>query len=917
MKVFMNTITKKILIALITIIMISNFIMPNYVHAGGIEDLTDGLFYLVAKLGDVAISTMQLIMVGSNTIETAGYYTIQYSPGMIFSGNVLALDVNFINPKTETKDRTATFLEKRKQVSSTNWTNGVTLEKSVQHVMLISNFEDETKIRELFNIGSSIKLEKVTVDSQCAWEWNNGNSRYRLTYLPMDGIGVLFQTKAIFLHKIDTLDSAVQTALNNAGYNNADNIILKEQKNNYYSWMTKDGDVYECEVNSGSLGTNITVYKQEGKSTINADLGQIKSPAKEMQNSIVSWYKALRTIALVGLLSVLVYLGIRIILSSTSAQDKAKYKSMLTNWLVAICLLFVLHYIMVFLLGVTSELNLIIKNNMEGSNAKVESYDKLLSKIRNDIGADLEETIKNDNVAGNAIMYLALVILTGIFTIQYLKRVVFMAFLTMIAPMIALTYPLDKVKDGKAQAFSYWLKEYILNCLIQPVHLLIYTIFISNAIAFAQSNMIYAIVALAFMVPAEKIIKEMFGMKSNSPTNTLGAAAGGALVMSMLQKIKGKPSKDQANEAGSGASNSTNGVRTANQNGGKAIEGAGKGVEAGGKAIEGAGKGVEAGGKAIKSGSAVPVVGPVLGAVGTGVEVAGKGVQVAGKGVQTAGKGVQTADKTTTRRNTLGGLNALGKRHIYGVNALKSHAGRLTGVAGAIAAGGIGLAAQIADGDLFDNTDKAVGQIAMATGIGYVGGKNLAQNTVTGIANMPQNIRNAWDNNVDTFDKGSLSAEEYQKRNAARQFFKSDDYKAITQDSSINQTNIRERTQQFLNNGITDPKVIREALQLNISADECKEYADAGVTAPKDVQVLAQNGIDTTKLKNIQLYSGDTGIDKIKSYSTIAQAAKTAGILGDNSTTDLNNFKLNFAAGHNLGDSEAEKLYKKLLHYWN
>jgi len=70
-------------------------------------------------------------------------------------------------------------------------------------------------------------------------------------------------------------------------------------------------------------------------------------------------------------------------------------------------------------------------------------------------------------------------------------------------------------------------------------------------------------------------------------------------------------------------------------------------------------------------------------------------------------------------------------------------------------------------------------------------------------------------------------------------------------------------------------------------------------------------------LKNIQLYSGDTGIDKIKSYSTIAQAAKTAGILGDNSTTDLNNFKLNFAAGHNLGDSEAEKLYKKLLHYWN
>lgn len=35
----------------------------------------------------------------------------------------------------------------------------------------------------------------------------------------------------------------------------------------------------------------------------------------------------------------------------------------------------------------------------------------------------------------------------------------------MIAPLVALTYPIDKVKDGKAQAFDMWFKEYTMNAI--------------------------------------------------------------------------------------------------------------------------------------------------------------------------------------------------------------------------------------------------------------------------------------------------------------------------------------------------------------------------------------------------------------------------------------------------------------------
>ena len=53
------------------------------------------------------------------------------------------------------------------------------------------------------------------------------------------------------------------------------------------------------------------------------------------------------TIVMNGAVLILVYIGIRIIISS-SAGDKAKYKQFFVDWVVALCLIFFLHYIMAF-----------------------------------------------------------------------------------------------------------------------------------------------------------------------------------------------------------------------------------------------------------------------------------------------------------------------------------------------------------------------------------------------------------------------------------------------------------------------------------------------------------------------------------------------------------------------------------------
>lgn len=50
---------------------------------------------------------------------------------------------------------------------------------------------------------------------------------------------------------------------------------------------------------------------------------------------------------------------------------------------------------------------------------------------------------------GYLLIYIVLIVFTVMFTVRYMKRVIYIAFLTLIAPLVALTYPIDKIKDRK------------------------------------------------------------------------------------------------------------------------------------------------------------------------------------------------------------------------------------------------------------------------------------------------------------------------------------------------------------------------------------------------------------------------------------------------------------------------------------
>lgn len=309
---------------------------------------------------------------------------------------------------------------------------------------------------------------------------------------------------------------------------------------------------------------------------------------QKLRSIIAGWYVTLRTISIVGLLSVLIYIGIRIIISSTSA-DKAKYKQRLLDWVIAFCLLFFMHYIMAatvtvvdkvndmlgdathlkdglelepeygnieyhpstgtdpvfsnssnslkdwltnngcelkgidtsqselrvynfekngqfnsITLGVTNERVELIRINNESmfSEAEINSIKEVIRQSNNrddtnttspSAGEGIVGTVRpvtgghkyeilastdpsrilyftnyarlysegkiTDDTEGTVtayiIIYIALIVFTVVFAFRYIKRVIYIAFLTLIAPTVALTYPLDKIKDRKSTGMEY------------------------------------------------------------------------------------------------------------------------------------------------------------------------------------------------------------------------------------------------------------------------------------------------------------------------------------------------------------------------------------------------------------------------------------------------------------------------------
>lgn len=222
-----------------------------------------------------------------------------------------------------------------------------------------------------------------------------------------------------------------------------------------------------------------------------------------IKKHIIEWYYVLRNISMFISILVLIYIGIRMA-TSTLATDKAKYKKMLIGWVTSFIILFTMHYIVLFLLSLQEWLISIIAGFVNDKGFE--------EKIIRDTWATMESS-SAWNLVPITILYYILVYYQIKFFLMYFKRFLSIGFLFIISPLVTITYPIDKVGDGKAQAYSAWLRQMTYNIFIQIIHGIIYVIFIISASEIAIKVPLVGALLLMTLSRTEKIVKTTFSLK--------------------------------------------------------------------------------------------------------------------------------------------------------------------------------------------------------------------------------------------------------------------------------------------------------------------------------------------------------------------------------------------------------------------
>ena len=536
-----KTIKQKMILALTIVVILLNFIMPTYSHAkfdwGG--TLFSPIQSFICGLGDAVINFLQ---------------------DKFLEGSVKAIDyrsqaqIDAKGPLASGMADVATWMVDHPILSSvavgivTGGVGTVATYAGLKGADLLTDGYFESKPFPLIQYSPiaifSNKIPAFDINFINPSVGNTGNINQDIQ-----------NTKDTLEKKADNILSNNNASSSRKDWANGVKDALKEIKGT--DGKKEDEAKKINEKNVKILNELIEKAEDQGiKTSITSYLTTSGSTASILRSTVSKWYTNLRDIAIVGLLSVLVYIGIRILLSSVS-QEKAKYKKMLKDWLIGMCLVFFMHYIMVFILNGAQIVTDIF--------ARDGNYDEVMNEVRllvlsDDLGTQMAASL----------MYAVMVFYTIMFTWQYFKRTVYMAFLTMIAPLVAFTYPIDKINDGSAQAFNIWFKEYFFNAILQPVHLLLYTILVSSAMSLVETNPIYAIVAIGFISQAEKIIKKMFGFNKAEGGGLAAGVAGAALFSSGVNLLKSgvsaasAHSKGNSGKSGSGSDNKIRFDRTPN-----------------------------------------------------------------------------------------------------------------------------------------------------------------------------------------------------------------------------------------------------------------------------------------------------------------------------------------------------------------
>lgn len=267
----------------------------------------------------------------------------------------------------------------------------------------------------------------------------------------------------------------------------------------------------------------------------------IDNGIKDTLNSV---FKFFQSIAIILYMIIIAYMGLRIMLNSTARQG-AKYKELILYLIQGVMILFLFPYVIKYTIDVNDafvhyiDINKVSTKNVSASfsgvNSELNNITSVSEKTENDLlnGSDymsiMYQEAKEKGRLVYAICFAVMVKQLLAFLIIYFKRLLTIIFLIAIFPLVSISYAIDKIGDGKSQAFNNWYKEFALNVFLQSFHAIIYVIGMAMIVEIGNGgnfsrNWLIIILLLEFIANGDEFLRNLFGVKGGGADTVKGIA---------------------------------------------------------------------------------------------------------------------------------------------------------------------------------------------------------------------------------------------------------------------------------------------------------------------------------------------------------------------------------------------------------
>lgn len=236
-----------------------------------------------------------------------------------------------------------------------------------------------------------------------------------------------------------------------------------------------------------------------------SELGKIFDSVKERG---VALFEIMRAVSMGIFVILILVTSIRLSVSNI-AEDRAKLKGLIGDWFIGLMFALFVKYLILFcgiVIDMIMESIWLLRLTLEERNFR--SFEFI---IYENIFQVLVESGGMQFFA-YSILYILLSVVTFKFFFTYVFRVFKILFLVIISPIVAVIYTLQRAGEKGENAIANWFKSYITLLGIQPIHAIIYLIFMFSASQIAINAPFLGIIFLWALERSEKIIKSIFGL---------------------------------------------------------------------------------------------------------------------------------------------------------------------------------------------------------------------------------------------------------------------------------------------------------------------------------------------------------------------------------------------------------------------